>query len=32
MDLADVDSIYVHDFEIYVDILKQSDVMNKPRY
>ena len=31
MDLNDVDSIYVHDCEIYVDILKQSDVMNKRR-
>ena len=31
MDLGDVDSIYVHDLEIYVDILKQTDIMNKPR-
>ena len=30
MNLVDIDSVYIHDMEIYVDILKQSDVMNKP--
>lgn len=32
MNLVDIDSVYIHDMEIYVDILKQSDVMNKPRH
>jgi hypothetical protein len=31
MNLVDIDSVYIHDMEIYVDILKQSDVMNQPR-
>ena len=31
MNLVDIDSVYIHDMEIYVDILKQSDIMNKPR-
>jgi hypothetical protein len=28
MNLHDVDSIYIHDLEIYVDILKQRDLMS----
>lgn len=28
----DIDSVYLHDFEIYVDILKQQEIMSKPKY